>query len=220
MNFWAFFFLSFAVALTGAISPGPLLTYTISKTLERGRGGWATGLYVCAGHAILEGGILTMLLVGLSFLITQPVVILLIGLVGGVILIVFAAFYFRDVFVKKVSLQLAAEGSGSQQTSNVVLGGALVSMSNPYWWIWWATIGLNLLITNLVDVSTVSGVAAFFLGHETGDVAWYVLVSTLVSLGRKKINDRVYRGILLCCAVFMAVLGLYFMVSVLLVPPS
>ncbi len=219
MNFWAFFFLSFTVALTGALSPGPLLTYTISKTLERDKRGWLVGLYVCLGHALLEGAILTLLLVGMSFILVNPIVIMVIGIVGGGILLIFAAFYFRDVFVTKISLELATENSPTQQTGNTVIGGIVVSMSNPYWWIWWATIGLNLLITNLVDMQSAGGIIAFFAGHEMGDLAWYLLVSSLVFFGRQKINDKIYRGILCCCAIFMAILGTYFILSVILVPP-
>lgn len=219
MTFFGLFFLSFVVALTGALSPGPLLTYTITKTLEREEGGRLVGLYVCLGHALLEGGLLVLLLVGLSYLLQLEAVVVVIGIVGGIILLAFAGLYWNDVFRKRITLEIATRGSTTQQTRNTVLGGILVSMSNPYWWIWWATIGLNLLVTNLVDVSTASGIVAFFLGHELGDVAWYLLISVLVTAGKTRINDKLYRGILAGCALFMAGLGQYFITSLLLPPP-
>ncbi|GAB4322738.1 MAG: LysE family transporter [Promethearchaeota archaeon] len=223
------FVLSFTVALTGAVSPGPLLTYTISKSLE-GRKGFLVGLYVCAGHALLEGVLLTFLLYGASFLVMSDlgVVYSAIGVVGGAVLLAFAGAYLSDVArgAAKLDLDLVSDGgqeggedsttktTGPKRTSawRLVAGGALVSTSNPFWWIWWVSVGLNLLLTNLVSLSTAAGVLAFFLGHEAGDVAWYVLVAALVHAGRRKVNQRAYSAVLVGCSLFMAALGLYFLV--------
>ena len=64
--FWVIFSLSFLVALTGAISPGPLLTYTIVKSVDGGKRGYLMGLWVILGHAILEMPLVIFLLLGFS----------------------------------------------------------------------------------------------------------------------------------------------------------
>ncbi len=51
MDFWALLVLSFLTALTGALSPGPLFTFTIEKSLACGRRGWSVGFLAILGHA-------------------------------------------------------------------------------------------------------------------------------------------------------------------------
>jgi len=67
--FWVIFSFSFLVALTGAMSPGPLLTYTIIKSAKTRRRGYLMGVWIIAGHAILEMGIVIALLMGFPFFI-------------------------------------------------------------------------------------------------------------------------------------------------------
>jgi len=64
--------------------------------------------------------------------------------------------------------------------SNPVLGGALISMGNPYWWIWWATIGFGFMLQYNISLSNWQGLTSFYFDHETGDLAWYVTVSSLI----------------------------------------
>jgi threonine/homoserine/homoserine lactone efflux protein len=94
-----------------------------------------------------------------------------------------------------------------------VWGGFLISMSNPYWWVWWASIGFAFMLRYGISFSSWPLLAAFFIGHEAGDFAWYIAVSSLVYLGRKRINDRIYRIVLILCAVVMIGLGAYLGVS-------
>lgn len=56
--FWVIFSFSFLVALTGAMSPGPLLTYTIIESAKRERRGCLMGLWIITGHALQEMGII------------------------------------------------------------------------------------------------------------------------------------------------------------------
>lgn len=100
--------------------------------------------------------------------------------------------------------------------NNPVIGGILVSMSNPYWWVWWATLGFSLMLQLKVSFRNPAGLLAFFLGHEAGDLAWYVPVSMLVFWGRKKINKTVYTVILVFCAAAIIGFGLYLSLSALL----
>ena len=45
--------ISFLVALTGALSPGPVLTFTIYKSLKS-KVGYLAGFLITLGHAVLE----------------------------------------------------------------------------------------------------------------------------------------------------------------------
>jgi len=235
VDFGTLMLLSFFTALSGALSPGPLLTFTIEKSIACGRRGWSVGLLAILGHAAIEGVVLIVLLLGLAAFLNSSLTLFIISIAGGSVLLVFGILYLRDAISGKFPLNLLQIKSSCEDTPanpilagestrnannakvyplwKVILGGILVSMSNPYWWLWWATIGLNLVLSNLPSLGSGMGVTAFFLGHELGDLSWYVLVSVLVFTGRKTINARVYRGIISACGIFMLVLGVYFMTS-------
>ncbi|ACV61276.1 Lysine exporter protein (LYSE/YGGA) [Desulfofarcimen acetoxidans DSM 771] len=92
-----------------------------------------------------------------------------------------------------------------------VLAGILVSLSNPYWSIWWATLGLSY-ITLALENGT-AGLLSFFSGHILADFIWYALVAAAVAGSRNFIKPAIYRVIVLICAVFLVVLGGYFIHS-------
>ena len=79
----------------------------------------------------------------------------------------------------------------------------MLGLANPYWTIWWVSIGLGY-ITHSLKVG-IWGVAVFFAGHILADLAWYTAVSTAVWKGKRFMSDRFYRGLIGVCAVFLIV---------------
>ena len=221
-GFWLIFSFSFLVALTGAMSPGPLLTYTIIKSAKTNRRGYLMGLWIITGHAILEMGIIIFLLFGFSFVLKNIAVVRIIGVSGGIILILFGASIIRDIYNGNISTNFLdsrvepnkepglIENKGIE---NPVVGGIMVSMSNPYWWVWWATIGFAFMIQFNISFKEWPKLLAFFLGHEAGDLIWYLLVSTLAFFGLRHMNRKAYYGILMFCALFMILFGIYLGIS-------
>ena len=86
-----------------------------------------------------------------------------------------------------------------------VVHGAAVSLANPYWLLWWVTIGAALVAKGLALGP--AGVVAFFIGHELADLAWYAAVIFAVSSGRHLLSPKVYRVVMACLAAFLLVLG-------------
>ena len=208
--------LSFLVALTGAMAPGPLLTYTIARTVTSHRRGFLTGLWVIAGHAALEAVMIAVLLLGFSTVLRTPTAVKAIGVAGGGFLVFMGA---------SLLVQLARGTAGDDpnpvdpeiRPRSPVLGGVLVSMSNPYWWIWWASVGFAFMVRYRISASNWPMLVAFFAGHEAGDLAWYLAVSVLVHLGRRRLAGRAYRVVLGICAALIAAFGLYLGVSAFLI---
>jgi threonine/homoserine/homoserine lactone efflux protein len=196
----AVFVTSFGLALSGAMMPGPLLTTAISESVRRGA---ATGPLLILGHALLELALVAALLVGLAPFLTRDGVFAAIALVGAAVLVWMAAGMFRALPTLRIDWSAHRERSGP-----LVPTGILVSVSNPYWAIWWATIGLGYLVS--CEALGLPGVAAFFLGHISGDLAWYTLISVLVAKGRRLLTDRIYRGLIGVCASFLAGFALFF----------
>ncbi len=196
---------AFVVALSGAMMPGPLLAITISETARRGF--WA-GPQLMLGHAILELALIAALAAGLSKFIDNELVMAIISLLGGAILMGMGSLAVRKVW-QKVKLPTASSERGRGRT--LVLSGILVSLSNPYWLIWWITLGMAYLLWSLN--LGIAGVVTFFTGHILADLAWYALVAFIIATGRKIMNDTVYRVILLVCGLALLALGGYFITS-------
>lgn len=191
---------SFIVALSGALMPGPLLTLTVGEAARRGF--WA-GPLIIVGHALLELALVLLLLAGVGVWLHRPVVLGLVGVLGAGMLAWMGLGLFKASRHSRLELD-SHEVSGL----NPILAGVLMSASNPYWLIWWVTIGLGYVMFSMKY--GLIGVALFFIGHILADFAWYTLVSGAVAQGRRFISDRVYRGFLAGCAVFLIGFGGYF----------
>jgi threonine/homoserine/homoserine lactone efflux protein len=194
------FFTSFMLAFSGAMMPGPLLTATISESARRGS---LSGPVLILGHSLLELGMLLLLLVGLAPLLKQDLVFAVIALVGAGILIWMATGMLRSLPTLKIDWDARQERSGP-----LISTGILASLANPYWTIWWATIGLGYLAS--CRALGVLGIAAFFLGHIAGDFVWYSIISVLVAKGRHLLTTRIYQGLIGVCALFLVCFAGYF----------
>lgn len=199
-NLLTIFISSFVIALSGALMPGPLLTATISESSQRG---FITGPLMMTGHAILELTLIVALLLGLGPFLQQQTVFVATALSGSLILFWLAFGMFRSL----PSLHLTWE-TNQKQGNHPVLNGILMSVANPYWIIWWATIGLGYILYSR-QFGWV-GVAFFFAGHILADLGWYSLVAAMVAGGRQYLTDRLYRGLIAVCAVFLVVFAGYF----------
>lgn len=199
-TFLTIFVSSFIIALSGAMMPGPLLTATISESSRRG---FIMGPLLIVGHGILELALVLALLLGLAPFLQQPAVFVATALAGAAILLWMAFGMFRSL----PSLRLSWEGEHKRQNHPVV-SGILMSVANPYWIIWWATIGLGYILYSWRF--GLWGVAFFFAGHILADLVWYSAVAAAVSRGRRFLTDRLYRGLIAGCAVFLVLFAGYF----------
>jgi threonine/homoserine/homoserine lactone efflux protein len=215
---WIVFSLSFVMSLSGALMPGPLLTYTIARTLRTERAGWLTGARVIAGHAALEGLLLCGLVLGVVEFLHTPLAAKIIGVAGAALLLYMGVGLIRET-VRGKGIELAAAGTTTGKKGSLagrmhpVLAGALVSMSNPYWWIWWVTIGSAFLLRFDITLGRWQALAAFFLGHELGDLGWYSAVSIVLHLGRRRIPRGVTTGILAVCGAAIIAFAAYLGIS-------
>jgi len=194
------FITSFVVALSGALMPGPLLAVTIKESPVRG---FWTGPLIIAGHGILELALVIMLLFGLGSYLKSDMVFGIIGISGALVMLWMAIGMYRSL----PTLQLIPEqieGSGM----NPIWSGIIMSLANPYWTVWWATIGLGYITYSMKY--NAAGVTAFFSGHITADLLWYSFISFGISKGRQFISDRFYRGIIAFCASVLIIFSLWF----------
>lgn len=200
---------AFVVGLSGAMMPGSMLVLTIA---EVGRRGFWAGPLVVAGHALLELLMVTALLFGLSELLAMPAVGGTVGILGGAVLAWMGYGIVRAVAGGKVTLSTAAAGQAASAQAGGLwrpfLGGIASSISNPYWLLWWATIGAGYVLLSFGQ--GLFGVSCFFIGHISADLSWYVLVALAAAGGQRLLPDRLYRGILTACGLFLIAFAGYF----------
>ena len=194
---------SFVIALSGAMMPGPLLTATISET---SRQGFKAGPLLILGHGILEILLVLALILGLAPFIQRQEVFIFTAFAGAVILVWMAVGMLRTLHSLHIDW-----GKKTKRSNHLIMNGILLSIANPYWTIWWASIGLGYILYS--QQFGIMGIFFFFLGHITADLAWYAIVSLAVDRGRHFLTDRLYRGVIGACASFLIVFACYFAYS-------
>ena len=194
---------SFVLALSGALMPGPLLTVTVSESSRRGL---ATGPLMIFGHGLLELVLIIALILGLAPILSRDDVFILISLTGGAVLLGMGISMLRSL----PDLTLDCPVS-SKKSRNLIVMGIVLSAVNPYWLIWWASIGLGYIMHSLKF--GLFGVIAFFLGHILADLAWYALVSFGIARGRRFFSNQSYRKLTGGCAVFLVFFSCWFFYS-------
>jgi threonine/homoserine/homoserine lactone efflux protein len=198
-------FLGFVIGLTGALAPGPTLVATINASIA---GDWTTGLKVSLGHVIVELFLVILILLGLAT-VALPYTSAIAG-IGGIALVAFGVLMIAG------SRKATMSSSPVQTVANPYMAGLVTSAANPYFWIWWLSIGGAMVIAGLEGGLVLAG--AFMLGHWTADTAWLTLVSTGVSKGRTIFSDTAYQKIMLLCGIFLILFGVYYLSHLFLSP--
>lgn len=192
--------IGFLIGLTGAAVPGPMLFATIEASLRRG---WTAGPLIVLGHAAVEVLICGVILLGFS--IANDIVFDAVSLVGGGALIIFGVTTIRSS--RNATFDVKGGVTGSP-----VVAGALTSVSNPYFLVWWLTIGNSMILDGL-RIGVVAALL-FIIGHWIADLVWYVSVSMISGSGGKLMSDRTYHTFLAGCGVFLLCFGAYYAAAV------
>ncbi len=101
--------------------------------------------------------------------------------------------------------------SSAGTVTNPYMAGLLTSAANPYFWIWWLSVGSAMVIAGLEGGLVLAG--AFMIGHWCADTGWYTFVSTGVSRGRTILSDHTYHRIMAACGIFLVLFGLYYILG-------
>jgi threonine/homoserine/homoserine lactone efflux protein len=197
--------IGFAVGLSGALVPGPMLFATIDSSMKTG---WTSGPKVVLGHALLELVLCILIVFGMISFVSEKE-ISVISLIGGLVLILFGMLTIRDARTAAVSI-----GSKTDHISaKPVFAGIITSVSNPYFWIWWFAAGSALVLKGL-EISLLAA-TLFVFGHWVADLSWFSIVSASFSKGKELMSSRMYEIVLLSCGVFLILFGSWFAIGVL-----
>ncbi len=195
--------LGFLIGLTGALAPGPTLVATINASL---RGGWSMGPRVTLGHMAVELLMVLLIVAGVSVVLSDYT--WLIAGIGGLALVVFGLLTLHQALTATIDITVE-----QAQAVRPFLAGVVTSISNPYFWIWWITVGSALLIGAYKGGIVLA--VAFIAGHWVADLGWFTLVSVSIHRGRFILGEHQYRWILGLCGAFLIIFGVYYLSSLL-----
>jgi threonine/homoserine/homoserine lactone efflux protein len=188
MTVLMFLAMVFGVSLTGAMSPGAVTAAAISM----GARDRFAGTRMALGHAIIEIPLMVLLLFGATVFLQRTPVKIAIGLAGGAFLIFMAVGMIKD-------LRRSGDIDMSFIKGGPLAAGIVLTGANPYFFLWWATIGLKL-----IDGAAVLGTIAFALMaimHWSCDLAWLTILSWASFKGTSVLKPGTRKVVLLVCAV-------------------
>jgi threonine/homoserine/homoserine lactone efflux protein len=192
--------MAFTIGLTGALAPGPTLVATVNSSLKDG---WTAGPKVTIGHALVEVLVFLLIVGGLALAAQQYSHY--IAVLGGLALIAFG------ILTVKGSKSATMVTSKRNTIGNPYLAGIVTSAANPYFWIWWLSIGSALVIDGLRGGLLMASL--FMIGHWGADLGWYTLVSTSICKGKTILSEANYQRILALCGGSLVLFGFYYMAS-------
>jgi threonine/homoserine/homoserine lactone efflux protein len=186
-------------SLSGVMMPGPVMAVTVAK----GRKSGIAGALIALGHGIIEIPLMVLIYLGFAQFFTYEIVRRAIGLVGGLML----GFMGVQMFKTKDSIETDV---GNVKFSAVFSGLAATS-ANPYFFLWWATIGSALVVNS--TILGITGFLLFALTHWFCDFFWYLFVSKTVYRSRNLWNLKVHRIVFGLCSSILLVFGVWFVCS-------
>jgi len=188
----------FVISFSGAIQPGPVTATAITMGA---RNRWA-GVLLAVGHGIIEFPLMVLIIVGLGVFFQLPLTQIIIGFAGGLILVLMAIAMFKTSSIK-TSDEPRVTSHGS-----AVLAGIVLTASNPYFLIWWATVGLALA-TKATEFGLYA-FALFAIVHWFVDLIWVTALSFASFHGTTLLGPKSQAIILKTCAAAMLLFGLFF----------
>lgn len=186
------------ITASGALAPGPLFFATISHGTKSGA---KSGLVFSVAHTAVEFTLIMVLVLGLINFASEFMVKLVIGIAGGTVLIVFGIIQIRN----SLTFKEKEPKSGKSSLRHLFLIGLAFTGLNPYFILWWFTVGAQLIIISL-EFAALAGVVFMYICHVWMDYAWLIVVAHLSKKGTNVIGLKWYRGLM---AVFGAIL-IYF----------
>ena len=204
MNLFDFIATVVVVTASGALAPGPL---SFGILMQGSKQGARSGFSCAIGHTLVEFPLVLALAFGLLAAASQPMIKNVIGLVGGLGLIGFGILQIYQ------TVKTRGDSSGTSKTSrlpasSLVLGFALTGL-NPYFILWWLTIG-SVLIVQALAFAAIVGVLIMYVSHVWMDYAFLSSLAYFAKKGKNIVGSRYYKLVLIAFGLILVYYGLSF----------
>ena len=187
------------ISLSGVIAPGPMFAVTLAKSY---RSPWA-GTQMALGHAVVEVPLILAIYFGLARFFQLAAVQIALSLAGGGMIIWLGWGLLRS------RQQIINEGR--DMPANAFAAGIVMSGLNPFFLVWWATVG-SLLIMRFLDYGAL-GLGVFIIVHWGCDLVWLSFVSVLVYRTRTLWGPRIQEWIFIALGLALGGFGVWFVYS-------
>ncbi len=190
------------ISASGVMSPGPLFATNIFYGLK---GGARAGLKIAYGHTVVEFPLVILLGIGVFSLETFPEFRTYITIVGALGLFVFAGFQLKQVFKNRFE-------SMDKPKYGPFITGIIFSGLNPFFIIWWLTIGFKLISDSLI-IWPFWGILIMFFLHIWMDYVWLsgtALVSSRIS---KILSNTSFKFLLVGLSIILIYFGIMFLTN-------
>ena len=191
------------ISASGVMAPGPLFTANISHGL---RDGAKSGIKMAIGHTIVEFPLVILLGIGVFSLEIFPEFRILVSIFGAVTLFVFA---FIQI---KTTLQ-GEKNNISKPKQGPLITGILLSALNPFFILWWLTIGFKLILDAML-IWAFTGILIVFIMHIWMDFVWLGGISYVVSKSSQIISNRNYKILMIILSLMLVYFGITFLVDI------
>ena len=192
-----FIFTIVGISLSGVMAPGPITAATLAAG-ERNR---HAGAWICAGHIAVELPLILLLAAGLGTFLESKGICAGIGLVGGLMLLLMGVQLLA-------SLRKPGNGSVASVERHPFLIGVVLSGANPYFILWWATVGLTL--TSRAIEFGLLALVVFALVHWLCDLGWLEILSVAGFKGSRAFGNRSQKVISAICGMMLLGFGVKF----------
>lgn len=209
MGLVEFFVTVVLISASGALAPGPLFFSTVMVGIKRGG---RAGLEISIGHTAAELPLVVLLAFGLGKVLSLSCVKLSLGLIGGAVIVALGAFELRNSFKAMRGAVKVNNSSAERKVAkylNPFLIGFALSMFNPFFLLWWATVGLAL-IAEALALAAFTGIMLMYVFHVWLDYVWLTFTASAVHKSERILSSKAYHAILASLGAILMVLGLNF----------
>jgi len=191
------------ISASGVMAPGPLFAANISYGLREGT---KSGIKMAIGHTIVEFPLVILLGIGVFSLERFPEFRTIISIVGAITLFIFALAQIKTVLQNNKDIT-------STPKHGPLVTGIVLSALNPFFIIWWLTIGFKL-ISDAMLIWAFSGIVIVFFLHIWMDFVWLGGISFLASKSSKILSNRNYKFIMIGLSLLLVYFGITFLIDI------
>ena len=191
------------ISASGVMSPGPLFAANITYGL---REGFRSGIKIAIGHSIVELPLVILLGIGVFSLEIFPEFRVIISIFGAITLFGFAGIQIKSIFKKNTNIS-------TKPKHGPIITGILFSALNPFFIIWWLTIGFKL-ISDAMLIWAFAGILIVFVLHIWMDFVWLGMVAFFASKSVKIISNRNYKIMVAGLSLILIYFGIIFLTEV------
>ncbi len=187
------------ISFSGVMVPGPMFAVTLAKSYHSP----FAGARISLGHAVVEVPIILLIYFGFSRFFENHTVQILLSFAGGLMIIYIGYMMYRS---KETIITQGKDLSYSAFTAGIFMSGI-----NPFFLLWWATIGSMLIMT----VAPYGGMAlvSFIIVHWLCDLLWLSAVSVLVYKTHRWWGKSIQLWVFVFNSIFLIGFGVYFIYS-------